>query len=152
MVNGQAALRHDLLQVAIGERVSQLPADAEEDDHVFEVSSAEQCWPFSGHDIPYQITSSTFCNRTGRTTSPPIHISSRRMDLGWEFSVQDNGFGMASAFQGRRRCRVLSIQSGLYYGTPAMVRSLAGPVAREHFPSVAPLIINHRGGRFRTAL
>jgi hypothetical protein len=41
MVKGQATLRHDLLQVAIGERVSQIPANAEEDDHVLEVPPAE---------------------------------------------------------------------------------------------------------------
>src|SRR5580765_8433131 len=60
MVNGQASLRHDLLQVTVGERVSQIPAHAEQDDHVFEVPPTEQCWPFSGHDTPYQITSATF--------------------------------------------------------------------------------------------
>jgi hypothetical protein len=60
MVHGQASLRHDFFQVTIGERVSQIPANAEEDDHVFEVPPAEQCWPFSGHDIPYQIRSITF--------------------------------------------------------------------------------------------
>jgi light-regulated signal transduction histidine kinase (bacteriophytochrome) len=37
----------------------------------------------------------------GGTTSPRVHISSRRVELGWEFSVQDNGFGIAPAFQGR---------------------------------------------------
>ena len=69
MVNGQTALRKDLLQVAVGERVSQIPADAEEDDHIFEVSSAEQCWPFSGHDIPYQTRSSTFATEPAMTQS-----------------------------------------------------------------------------------
>jgi hypothetical protein len=50
MVNGWAPFCHDLLQVTIGERVSQIPANAGEDDHVFEVPPAEQCWWFSGHD------------------------------------------------------------------------------------------------------
>jgi hypothetical protein len=54
MVNGEAPLGHHLLQVAIGERVSQVPPDAQEDDHVFEMPSAEQRWLFSGHDLPYQ--------------------------------------------------------------------------------------------------
>jgi light-regulated signal transduction histidine kinase (bacteriophytochrome) len=37
----------------------------------------------------------------GGTTSPRVHISCRRVEPGWEFSVQDNGFGIAPAFQGR---------------------------------------------------
>jgi light-regulated signal transduction histidine kinase (bacteriophytochrome) len=35
------------------------------------------------------------------TPSPRIHISSRRVDLGWVFSVEDNGPGIDPAFQGR---------------------------------------------------
>ena len=42
VVNGKAPLRHDLLQIALGEGISQVPRNAEEDDHVFEVPSAEQ--------------------------------------------------------------------------------------------------------------
>jgi light-regulated signal transduction histidine kinase (bacteriophytochrome) len=37
----------------------------------------------------------------GGTPSPHVHISCRRVELGWEFSVQDNGFGIAPAYQGR---------------------------------------------------
>ncbi len=33
--------------------------------------------------------------------SPLVHISSRRLDLDWVFSVQDNGPGIDPAFQGR---------------------------------------------------
>jgi type III pantothenate kinase len=43
------------------------------------------------------------------------------------------------------RSAVESIQSGLYYGTLAMVRSLAGSVAREHFTDEAPLLIGTGG-------
>jgi chemotaxis family two-component system sensor kinase Cph1 len=35
------------------------------------------------------------------TPSPRIHISSKREDLEWVFSVQDNGPGIDPAFQGR---------------------------------------------------
>jgi hypothetical protein len=49
MIDRKTALGHDLLQVAIGERVSQIPANAEQDDRVFEVPPAEQCRPFSHH-------------------------------------------------------------------------------------------------------
>ena len=35
------------------------------------------------------------------TPSPRVHISSRRVDLEWVFSVQDNGPGIDPAFQGR---------------------------------------------------
>lgn len=35
------------------------------------------------------------------TPSPRVHVSSRRSDLEWVFSVQDNGPGIDPAFQGR---------------------------------------------------
>jgi hypothetical protein len=41
-----------------------LVANAQEDDHVFEMSPAEQRWSFSGHDPSYQISSTRVCNRT----------------------------------------------------------------------------------------
>jgi signal transduction histidine kinase len=34
-------------------------------------------------------------------TSPHVHVSSRRVDLDWVFSVQDNGPGIDSGFQDR---------------------------------------------------
>jgi hypothetical protein len=37
-------------------------------DHVFEMPPAEQCWPSSGHDTPYQISSSRICNRSVKNT------------------------------------------------------------------------------------
>ena len=50
----------NLLQVTIHEGVSELPANTQEDDHVFEMPPTEQCRPFSGHDTPYQISSIAF--------------------------------------------------------------------------------------------
>src|SRR5262245_23204327 len=69
VVNSQVPLRHNLLQVAIRERVSQVPANAQEDDHILEVPPAEQRRPFSGHDIPYQSSSIAFA--TEPSCSPP---------------------------------------------------------------------------------
>lgn len=43
------------------------------------------------------------------------------------------------------RSTVESIQSGLYYGTLATVRSLADSVAKEHFASDQPLIVGTGG-------
>jgi type III pantothenate kinase len=43
------------------------------------------------------------------------------------------------------RSTVESIQSGLYYGTLAMVRSLAASVTEEHFAREQPLIIGTGG-------
>ena len=44
VVNRKVPLRHDLLQVTVRERISQVPPDAQEDNHVFEMPPAEQCW------------------------------------------------------------------------------------------------------------
>ncbi len=60
MVDGEAPLCHDFLQVTIRERISQVPTNTQDNDHVFEMSPAEQCRPFSGHAIPYQISSIAF--------------------------------------------------------------------------------------------
>jgi chemotaxis family two-component system sensor kinase Cph1 len=35
------------------------------------------------------------------TPTPRVHISSKRVDLDWAFSVKDNGPGIDPAFQGR---------------------------------------------------
>jgi hypothetical protein len=60
MVNAEVALGHNLLQVSISERVSQIPANAQEDDHVFEMPPTKQYRPFLGHDTTYQIRSTAF--------------------------------------------------------------------------------------------
>src|SRR5207247_130997 len=56
----------------------QIPADAEKDDRVFEVPPAEQCWPFSGHDIPYQTRSTAFATEPERSRLYPIRLEHRR--------------------------------------------------------------------------
>ena len=60
MVDRKTPFGHDLLQVAVSERISQVPTNAEEDYHVLEVPSSEQRRPLSGHDSPYQISSLAF--------------------------------------------------------------------------------------------
>ena len=40
---------------------------------------------------------------------------------------------------------VESIQSGLYYGTLATLRSLAALVTEEHFPNAKPLLVGTGG-------
>ena len=43
------------VDVAIGEGISQIPSDTENNHDVLKVPPAEECWPFSRHDTPYQI-------------------------------------------------------------------------------------------------
>jgi hypothetical protein len=61
----------DILQIAIAEGISQVPTNTQEDDHVFEVPPTEQCWPFSSHDPPYQISSAAFA------TEPQVWVADR---------------------------------------------------------------------------
>jgi serine/threonine protein kinase len=68
-IHGEVPLRHDLLQVTIRQRVPQVPANAQEDEHVFEMPPSKQCWPFSGHDKRTKSAQSRICNRTGQRVS-----------------------------------------------------------------------------------
>jgi len=61
VVNGEVPLGHDLLEIAVRERVSEA-ANAQKNNHVFEMPPVGQCWPSSGHDTPYQIRSAPFAN------------------------------------------------------------------------------------------
>jgi len=106
MVNGQASLRHDLLQVTIREGVSQIPPNAQEDDHVFEMPPAEQYRPSSGHDPPYQISSERICNRT-------------------------NPFAKAVKYAAKGRVALIGpAGSGKSYTMLLLARALAGPTGR----------------------
>jgi hypothetical protein len=73
VVHGQVPLRNDLLQVAIRERISQVPANAHQDDHVFEMPPAEQYLTVFGsrYTLPDQLI--RICNRTKKT--PAIYSS-----------------------------------------------------------------------------
>jgi hypothetical protein len=43
MIHAQIPLSHELLQIPIADRVSEIPTDTDDDDLRFEVSSFEQC-------------------------------------------------------------------------------------------------------------
>jgi hypothetical protein len=64
VIHGQVPFGHDLFQIAVGQGISQVPPNAQQDDHVLEMPTPELCWPSSGHPTPYQIGSSRICNRT----------------------------------------------------------------------------------------
>jgi len=49
VVYRKTALCHHFLQVTVAERVTQIPPYAQNDDHVLEVSSAEQRWSLLAH-------------------------------------------------------------------------------------------------------
>ena len=55
VVPGQAGFRHHFFQVATAEPVPQIPPDAQNDNHVLEVSLPEQQQPVLGKYSPYQI-------------------------------------------------------------------------------------------------
>ena len=66
VVHQQAAFRHHLFQVAVAERVAQIPPNAQNDDHVLEVSPSEQRRAVLVHASRYQICllPTGFCNRS----------------------------------------------------------------------------------------
>jgi light-regulated signal transduction histidine kinase (bacteriophytochrome) len=66
----------------------------------------------------------------GGANSPRVHISCRRVDLGWEFRVRDNGLGIAPAFQGRIFCVFKRLHGREYpgngLGLPFCKKAIAG--------------------------
>jgi hypothetical protein len=80
MVNGQATLGHHLFQVAIGERVSQIPPNAEEDDHVFEVSPAEGS-VFQASSDPQEVQCAHFVQALAANPSTLLNNSTTSLDL-----------------------------------------------------------------------
>src|SRR5712671_5236917 len=64
VVHQQAAFHHYLFQVAVAERVAQIPPNAQDDDHVLEVSPSEQRRAVLAHASRYQICLRVFCNRS----------------------------------------------------------------------------------------
>src|SRR5262245_11095284 len=64
VIHRQATLRHHLLQVAVAQRIAQVPSDAEYYDHVLEVSSEEQLRPVLHHRITLPEPPQAVCNRS----------------------------------------------------------------------------------------
>ena len=64
VVHQQAAFHHHFFQVAVAERVAQIPPNTLDDDHVLEVSPSEQRRAVLAHASRYQICLRVFCNRS----------------------------------------------------------------------------------------
>src|SRR6266705_7184882 len=69
VVHRQVPLRHQLLQISVAERVAQIPANAQKDDHVLEMSSPEQHRPILGHRITLPNPSARFATDPNRGLS-----------------------------------------------------------------------------------
>ena len=138
MVNGEVPLGHDLLQIAVRQGISQVPANAQEDDHIFEMPPTEQCWPSSSHDTPYQITSIRVCNTTsGGIDRPPFHIGHPLYPAGHSLIVFLVVFAITSIFARRIVYEMLGwllhilidipTHSFSYYATPIPVAGFGLP-------------------------
>src|SRR5262245_42760205 len=78
VIHRQATLRHHLLQVAVAQRIAQVPSDAKYYDHVLEVSSDEQRRPVLHHRITYQ-------NHRRRFATDPYQVSVSSTKIGRYF-------------------------------------------------------------------
>jgi hypothetical protein len=65
VVQGQAPFRHPLFQVAVAERVPQIPLDAQNDNHVLEVSPPEQSLEVLARRLTLPDPRMGVCNRSG---------------------------------------------------------------------------------------
>src|SRR5262249_41018098 len=75
------------------DRLAQIPSNAEEDDHIFELSPTEQCWPSSRHDPPTQIRFGPRLhqNPADRFYSQGRWVAHCTRSLPWEFMVGSLG-------------------------------------------------------------
>jgi hypothetical protein len=73
VVDGQTALGHHLFQIPVAERVSQIPSHAENDHHVLEVSTTEQCRPILAHRVTVPD------RRLGFATEPGILLKLKKI-------------------------------------------------------------------------
>jgi hypothetical protein len=67
VIHGQAALRDDLLQIAVAQRIPQVPPHAEDDDDIGEVSPLEWGWSGPDHDLTVPKAPGAVCNTSGYT-------------------------------------------------------------------------------------
>jgi hypothetical protein len=57
MIHGQPTLAHHLLQIAVAERIPQVPPHAENNDDLVKVSPSEQRWPALDHRFTTRMAS-----------------------------------------------------------------------------------------------
>src|SRR5215471_17293896 len=74
VIHRQSRLRHQLLQIPIAQRITQVPSNAKDDNHILEVSPAEQHWPVLAHRITLPEAGRAVCYRS---VTPATTKSSR---------------------------------------------------------------------------
>ena len=111
MVDRKTALGHDLLEIAIGERVSQVPTNAQEDDRILEMTPAKQCWPFSDHGYTVPNPLSAFATQPLQASVYGLAwVPDRRLVTGWGGervygSLRQDPAGLAEGTRGNRHRR-----------------------------------------------
>jgi hypothetical protein len=64
VIHGQAPLFQDLFQISVAQRIAQVPAHLQNDNHIGKVSPAERCWSGPAHHITVSEASRAVCNRS----------------------------------------------------------------------------------------
>src|SRR5215471_2250035 len=73
VIHRQSTLRHHLLQIPIAQRITQVPSNTKDDNHILEVSPTEQHWPVLAHRITLPEAAPAVCNRFTTKTSYHKH-------------------------------------------------------------------------------
>src|SRR5712692_351053 len=71
VIHRQSTLRHHLLQISVAQRITQVPPDAKNDDHVLKVSPTEQRRPILAHRFTLAEPPVFLCNRSVDSTEAP---------------------------------------------------------------------------------
>jgi hypothetical protein len=64
VIHGEPTLRHNFFQISVAKRVTQIPPDAQNDDHVLKVPPTEQRRAVLHRGTTLPNWSTAFCNRS----------------------------------------------------------------------------------------
>src|SRR5580704_12252631 len=109
MIHAEIPFRHYLLQIAVAERIAQVPSDVQNDDSVFEMPSTEQRRSSAWHQFTLAKANEPDCDRSEQSAEGKcrecrptlVGRSYRRVRPSVSASTQASWVAITSSFGGR---------------------------------------------------